>query len=190
MEILRRIDLTERLNPAYLREELSRRSAYVWIGVLVLALITLMLVTNSALSKKERKLTQRQAELDGFYKMTTLYKKDMASIGYLREKLLLAGVEGSTGTVIEEIAANIGLQKKITSFKPLSEGLVNGYMEKGVQVEIEGVTLNQAVNLLYQIKGYKNLLLVRSFTMKSRFQSPEKLDITLEVILITKPGGV
>jgi hypothetical protein len=190
MTILKRIDLGERLNLELLREGLSRRSAYVWIGLLAVALLTFMAVTSSIASKRERRLVQRQAELDGFYEMVSEYKRDMASIGYLREKLQLQGVEGSTGTVIEEIGAAIGLEKQITSFKPLAEDLVNGYMEKGVQVEIEGVTLNQAVNLLYKIKGYKNLLLIRDFSMKSHFQNPDMLDITVQVILITKPAGI
>jgi general secretion pathway protein M len=181
--------LAERFSLEILRQELSRHGAYVWVGIFILPLIIFMAVTNSIASKREGLLAQKEAEQDGFYEMVGEYKREMASIGYLREKLHLSGVEGSTGTVIEEIAARIGINKKITSFKPLAEGLVNGYMEKGVQVEIEGITLNQAVNLLYKINGYKNLLLIRDFSMKNHFQNPDKLDITLQVILITKPTG-
>lgn len=190
MEILKRIDPGGRFSPELLREELLRRSAYVWIAIFVLVLLAFMLVTNSIASKNERRLVRSKAELDGFYGMVGEYKRDMASIGHLREKLLVSGVEGSTGAVIEEIGAAIGLKKKITSFKPLAEGMVNGYIEKGVQVKIEGITLNQAVNLLYKIKGYKNLLLIRDFSMKSHFRNLDKLDITFEVMLITKPKGV
>jgi hypothetical protein len=190
MEVLKRIDLGAFLNPELLREGFSRRSAYVWVVLLVLALLAFMALTNSFASKGERRLAQKEAELSGFYEMLSEYKRDIASIGYLREKLQLRGVVGSTGTVIEEIGAAIGLEKKITSFKPLADGMMNGYMEKGVQVEIEGVTLNQAVNLLYRIKEYKNLLLIRNFSMKSHFQNPDMLDITAQVILITKPAGI
>ncbi|MBE9532385.1 MAG: hypothetical protein IME98_06220 [Proteobacteria bacterium] len=56
-------------------------------------------------------------------------------------------------------------------------------------MEIEGVTLNQVVNLLYKIKGYKNLLLIRDFSMKNHFRNPDELDIMLQVVLITTPAG-
>lgn len=188
MEFLNRIDIRGRFNFEDLKNGLSRESAYVRIGVLVVAVIIFMAVTSSVVSKRERLLEQRRVEMNGFYTMASEYKSGMASIGHLREKLLVRGVEGSIGTVIEEIGNTIGLQKKITSFKPLGEGLVNGYMEKGVQVEIEGVTLNQVVNFLYKIKEYKNLLLVRDFSMKSHFQNPDLLDITVQVIVVTRPA--
>ncbi len=188
MEFLKKIDIRERLNSEGLSEVLSRGSAYVRIGLIVGAVIIFMAVTSSISSKRERLLIQSKAELSGFYTMVSEFKSDMDSIGHLRNKLRFPGVDGSTGTVIEEIGDSIGLHKKITSFKPLEEGLVNGYMEKGVQVEIEGVTLNQVVNLLYKIKGYKNLLLVRDFSMKSHFQNPDLLDITVQVILVTRPA--
>lgn len=190
MEFLKGTDLSGRFDLEYLREELSRRSAYVWICALVLALLVFMAVTDSIASKREDRLAQKESEIGEFYALINEYKADISSIGYLREKLLSRGVDVSTGTVIEEIAAGIGLKKKITSFKPLTEGVVNGYMEKGVQVEIEGITLNQVVNLLYKIKGHKNLLLIRGFSMKSHFQNPDMLDMTIQVILITKAAGL
>lgn len=189
MDTLNRRDLAERFNVGALREGLSQRSAYVWVAVIVLALVTFMVVTNSFVSKRERRLAQRQVELSEFYILLSDYKRDMASIGHLRKKLRQRDVEGSIGTVIEEIGASIGLKKKITSFKPLAETQLTGYTEKGVQVEIEGVTLNEAVNLLYRIKGDKRLLLIRDFSMKNHFQNPELVDITLKVVLITTSEG-
>jgi len=189
MEIIKGIDLRARLNIESLREAVSRHAAYVWIGLFILALSAFMVITNAIIVKSDSRLAQRESELRGFYEMASEYKRDMASIGHLREKLLRQGGNNSVGAVIEEIGAGIGLSKKITSFKPLADGLVNGYMERGVQVEIEGVTLNQAVNLLYKIKGYKNLLLIRDFSMKNHFRNPDKLDIVLQVVLITTPAG-
>ncbi len=184
MEFLKRVKSIGWYDPVGLG--FIRGSSYVWTGLLVGAVIIFMVLTSSIASKKERMLMQSKAELSRFYSMVSEFKRDMASIGHLRNKLLIPGVEGSTGTVIEEIGFELGLQKKITSFKPLENGLVNGYMEKGVQVEIEGVTLNQVVNLLYKINGYKNLLLVRDFSMKSHFQNPDLLDVTVQVILVTR----
>jgi hypothetical protein len=168
---------------------LEGSSYYLFIGLLVIIVIIFMALTNSFASKREARVDKREAELNEFVRLAGLYKRNTASIEHLKKKLRVSDGEVSTGSVLEEIAAEIGIQKKITSFKPAEksgEELTSGYIERGVQLEVEGVTLNQVVNFLYKIKTYKKLTLIKDFSMKADFANPELLDFSLQVVLVSR----
>ena len=61
-------------------------------------------------------------------------------------------------------------------------------MQNGVEINIEGATLNQIANLVYRIENYKNLLIIKEFLIKAQFNNPELFDITMRVILMSKPA--
>lgn len=166
-------------------KEVEGSSYYLFIGALVITVIIFMALTNSLASKGEQRVERKKAELGEFYKLANEFKRETASIEHLRAKLRLPDAEVSAGSIMEEIGAQLGIKKNITSFKPLEDELVKGYMEKGVLLDIEGVTLNQAVNLLYRIRAHKFLLLIRDFSMKAHFANPGLLDITVQVVLVT-----
>ncbi len=190
MAVIFGIDLKAPIDLSALKERLARfegLSYYLSIGVLVLIVIVFMALTNSFASKREKRVIRKKAEFGEFLSHASEYEKNSASIEHLRAKLLLSGAQVSTGTILEEIGAELGIQKKITSFKPLEEALANGYVEKGVLLDIDGVTLNQVVNLLYKIRGHRNLLLIRDFSMKAHFANPDLLDLNVEVVLVTRP---
>ena len=186
------IDLKGQVSLSSLRQRLTAVegfSHYLFIGLLVLAVIIFMTLTNSLASKREERVERRKAEFNEFIRLASEYKSYSASAGHLRAKLALPDAEVSAGSIMEEIGAQLGIQKNITSFKPTEkngESLMNGYMEKGVQIDIEGVTLNQVVNFLYRVRAHKFLLLIRDFSMKAHFANPGLLDLKVQVVLVTR----
>jgi len=106
----------------------------------------------------------------------------------LEKKFFLPLSQQSPGAIIEEIGGQIGLRKNIIAFKPIEEKLEKGYMQNGVEINIEGATLNQIANLVYRIENYKNLLIIKEFLIKAQFNNPELFDITMRVILMSKPA--
>ena len=51
----------------------------------------------------------------------------------------------------------------------------------GVELDIDGMSLNQLVNLIYLIEDHRTLLVVTEVKLKSRFDSPELLDVQLKL---------
>ncbi|MEE9542201.1 MAG: hypothetical protein V3V95_00275 [Thermodesulfobacteriota bacterium] len=192
MAVIFGIDLKAPVDLSALKQRFTRvegSNYYLFIGALVITVIIFIALTNSFASKREARVSRRKAELNEFLRLAGEYKGETASIEHLRAKLRVSGEGVSTGTLIEEIGAELGIKKNITSFKPAEEsgeGLQSGYMEKGVQVDIEGVTLNQVVNLLYRIRAHRNLLLIKDFSMKAHFANPDLLDLTVQVVLVTR----
>ncbi|MBI1911426.1 MAG: hypothetical protein HYS21_05440 [Deltaproteobacteria bacterium] len=94
----------------------------------------------------------------------------------------------STVSLLENIGSRIGVKNKITSINPVGETERLGYTEREFEIKIDGIDLNQLVNLLYQTENNTSLLVVREFSMKSRFENPDLLDISLKLSHITKQG--
>jgi len=86
--------------------------------------------------------------------------------------------------ILEDIGRKIGIREKITVLKPLEERTIRGYMERGVETKINGIDINQLINLLYRIENHSALLIIKEFSMKSRFDNPDLVDITIKTSLI------
>jgi hypothetical protein len=89
-------------------------------------------------------------------------------------------------SAIEEIAKRTGIKERVASVKPLEEVSSPGYTDKPVEVRLEAVDLNQLVNFIYHGEAGPALMVVRELSMKSRFENPDLLDVTMKVSLVTK----
>jgi len=54
-------------------------------------------------------------------------------------------------------------------------------------VKLDGLTLNEAVNLLYRLEKGSRPVLVKKANLKTRFDDPALLDLTLTIALL-KPA--
>ncbi len=137
-------------------------------------------------ASKEKKVEARKAELASFDKLKDEYAAELARLAPLEKRLNQTRPGQSVGSTIEEIASGIGIKKNIASFKPLEAKSEKGYEQSGVEVRVDGVTLNQLMNLIYRMEKHESLLLVREFSMKSRFDNPDLFDAKLHVELVSR----
>lgn len=137
-------------------------------------------------ASKERKVEAKKAELASFDKLRDEYAVELAKAAPLQKRLNQTRPGAPAGSIIEEIASGLGIKKNVASFKPLETRADKGYEQSGVEVKVEGVTLNQLMNLVYRMEKHESLLLVREFSMKSRFDNPDIFDARLHVELVTK----
>lgn len=137
-------------------------------------------------ASKERKAEAKKAELASFDKLKDEYAMELSKAAPLEKKLNQTRPGTPAGTIIEEIASGIGIKKNIASFKPLEAKSEKGYEQSGVEVKVDGVTLNQLMNLVYRMERHESLLLVREFSMKSRFDNPDLFDARLHVELVSR----
>lgn len=135
-------------------------------------------------ASKEKRVEAKKAESASFDKLKHEYAAELAKAAPLRKRLDQTRPGQSAGSIVEEIASGTGIKKNIASFKPLEARSDKGYEQSGVEVKVEGVTLNQLMNLVYGMEKHENLLLVREFSMKSRFGNPDLFDARLQVELV------
>lgn len=168
-------DLKKMFDPIYMR------------GVLLLIpVIIFIAVTYHVVGKVEKRAGVKKAEVLAFSSKKEEYLKERRAIEPFIRKILLPPSDRSPDSIIEEMAKGIGIKGSIVSIKPMEEKPEKGYIKTGIDVKIEGITLNQMANLLYRIENFRNLILIKGFVMKSRFENPDLLDITMHAVLITK----
>jgi general secretion pathway protein M len=148
--------------------------------------VIFVLATNAIVGRVEKRAQPRKASLKAFYAQKEEYIKESAVVAPLEKKLLLPPSGVSPVAIIGEIGAGIGIKSNISSFKPFEDKALKGYVKNGVEVRVEGITLNQLVNLVYGIENYRNLLLIKDFSMKSRFDNPDIYDVTAQVVLVSR----
>lgn len=148
--------------------------------------VIFVLATNGVVGRVEKRAQAKKAALKAFYAQKEEYIKESAEVAPLEKKLLLPQSGGSPVAIIGEIGASLGIKSNINSFKPFEDKALKGYIKNGIEVKVEGITLNQLVNFVYRIENYRNLLLIKDFTMKSRFDNPDIYDVTAQVVLVSR----
>lgn len=101
-------------------------------------------------------------------------------IDSLERKKKLTRVQGIIQAV-DNVSEPLGLKEKVKSVKPLSS------TEKGeekAEVSVQSVSMNEMVNLLYAVENAPMLLVVRKINIKTSFENPEQLNLSLTLSLI------
>lgn len=177
---------------AAIREYLgARRFAYLKAAVFPLAAVVLVLLTGLFTNSAGERFSRKKAEAARFNLMMEGYLPARSAMSHLEKKLLMPASK-EAGAVMEELGAGLGIGKKITSYKPFDEKgeeVQKGYEQKGVEIKADGLSLNELVNLLYRIENYRNLLLVREFSMKVRFDNQALYDVNMRLVLVSRKNA-
>lgn len=165
----------------------SPRKVILGKGVLLLVVaLIFMAVTGIMVERTARRALARKAEAARFFTLLDDYLAERAGIEPVEKRLLQPRSKDSVAAVIEEIGNATGVKSKINSLKPFEEKGEKGYSKAGTEVRLDGLTLNELVNFIYKADNYGNLLLIRDFNMKARFDNPELLDVTMQIVMVGK----
>ena len=59
-----------------------------------------------------------------------------------------------------------------------------GFLEDAAEVKIDGVTANEAVNLLFRLEKGPRPVVIKRALLKTRFDDPARLDLTFTIALL------
>lgn len=163
---------------------------YLILVSIIAGIVLSISLTNRWINRVEKTLVLKRQELAAFNNLKEEYLKENSGIEIIKKKIFAPELEGSISAIIEEISNRTGIKDKIASLKPLDEKIEKDYIKRGVEVKITGIDLNQLVNLIYKIDNYKNLILIKDLSIKTRFDNPALVDITIQIVLLTKGGRV
>ena len=151
------------------------------MGIAASLLLAVLLSTaNSQVARLEKKRAAREADITEMLMLKFRFQEANAGAQKLANRLAATRPDDSPAKIIEEI----GIKGKNTQIKPVKGEDMPGFVEDAAEVKIEGLTANEAVNLLFRLeKGAKPVTIKRAL-IKARFDDPAKLDLTLTVALI------
>ena len=84
---------------------------------------------------------------------------------------------------VEMLISPLGLKDKMKSLKAQPGGGA-APSEDRAEVMLEDLTLNELVNLLHTLKSSRTLMLTRKARIRTSFENPERLNVTLTLSLI------
>ena len=163
--------------------KVSRRTVYLSIVALLAVLMVPVFIVERSSTAELNVIKSRRAELSA---LVSEYSSLSSQVGAIERKTSLTKVSG-VANAMEEIASSVGLKGKMKSIRGLGTREVAGRMtEDSAEVQIEKVTLNEIVNILYRIEDAPMILSVKKTVIKKSFENPELLNVTLTVALFTK----
>jgi len=162
--------------------DMDRRTRLRWgTGIALLLLLAVAYSSvNNAISALARKRVSREADLMELMLLKQRYLNLKKESERLTNRLATVKSDDSPGRIMEDA----GFKGKSFQIRPLKGEERGGVLEDTAEVKVDGVTANELVNLLHRLeKGIKPTI-VKKLQVKSRFDDPAKLDLTLTVALI------
>lgn len=156
------------------------------IGFVIAILLILGLLYSAAgdqVAKLARKRAAREVDIAEMMQLKLRYLELNGSAQKLANRLAAIRPDDSPGKLIEEI----GIKPKNSQIKPLKGEEHPGYVEDAAEVRLDGLSANDAMNLLFRLEKGNRPVVIKKALIKTRFDDPSKLDITINVALLKPP---
>lgn len=151
------------------------------IGIaLLLSLAIIFSMANDRIGRLKKQLAAREAEVAEMLVLKQRYQQANAVARKLANRLEATRTDDSPARIIDEI----GIKGKGSQIKPLKGEDRGGYLEDAAEVKIDGLTLNEVVNLLFRLEKGTRPVVIKKALLKSRYDDPARLDLTLTIALL------
>jgi general secretion pathway protein M len=155
-------------------------------GMVIAALLFLAILYSALhdqIRKLEKRRSSREASLTEMMILKQRYLEASSGAQRLSNRLSAVAPDDSPAKLLEEI----GIKGKSSQVKSIKGDERLGYLEEAAEIRVEGLSANDAINLLYSLeKGVKPVIIKRA-NLKTRYDDPSKLDVVLNAALL-KPA--
>jgi len=151
----------------------------------VLSLITIVIIMITSIYSNEAK-TDNESLRRQLKEINSLASGVINIKGFVESKEKKIGLRKTKGVVstMQQTLKSLGMKAK--TIKPLDKKKVLEYLEENAELEIEDADLNHIVNLLYKIETSPIPIKIKSTSMKTSFEDPDKFTLKIMLALITK----
>jgi general secretion pathway protein M len=160
----------------------------LWVGYALIVLLAAA-VGWSTLSTKveelEKKRVAREKVLKELLPLKAAYLSARLSSDQLSGKMASLRPDDSPAKIIEDI----GIKGKSVKIAPIKGEERRGFIEDTADIRIEGLTLNEAVNLLYRLEKGSRPLVIKKSNLRIRFDDPSRCDLGLIMALLKPAPG-
>ena len=158
-------------------------AGYVLIALLAVFLGWSALAGRTAELEQKRKA--REAVLKELLPLKALYRTAKQSADALGGRMASVRPDDSPAKIIDEI----GVKGKGVKISPLKGEERVGMVEDTADVRIDGLTANEAINLIYRLEKGNRPVLLKKANLRVRFDDPSRLDLSLTIALLKPAPG-
>lgn len=158
----------------------------LWCGYALIVLLAAA-VGWSALAARvqalEKKRASREAVLKELLPLKVTYLSARRSSDQLSGRMASLRPDDSPAKIIEDTA----IKGKTIKIVPLKGEDRSGFSEDAADIRIEGLTLNEAINLIYRLEKGSRPLVIKKSNLRTRFDDPTRCDLSL-ILALLKPA--
>lgn len=167
---------------------MDSRTRLRW-GYALMALLALAVAFSAVYDRitlLEKKRLRREADLVEMMGLKHRFLEARTISQRLTNRLASTRPDDTPAKIVEETGIK-GRSLRVTPVKGVEQA---GFLEEAAEVKIEGLTANEAVNLLHRLEKGTRPVLVKKALLRTRFDDPARLDLTLTVALLRQAPGV
>lgn len=164
-----------------LDQQTRLRAGYALIALLVAALGWSLLAGKVAGLEQKRKA--RENVLKELLPLKVAYHSAKQSSDLLTGRMASLRPDDSPAKIIEEI----GIKGKAVKISPLKGEERSGIIEDAADVRVEGLTFNEAVNLIYRLEKGSRPVVIKKCNLRVRFDDPSRCDLSM-ILALLKPA--
>ncbi len=150
-----------------------RTLAITAISLLILALCYSLL--QERIGKLRKRLLSREKTVQELMILEHQFRSANSESLRLGNRLATVKADDSLAKVVEET----GIRGKSSQVKPLKGEERQGMVEDAAEIRIEGLSANEAVNLLYRLEKGSRPVVIKKASLKTRYDDPSRIDLTL-----------
>ncbi len=163
-----------------MKVRLDRKSTAIAGAALLCVIVFLLFNASRSLKKENTSLTQERNEIIA---LKAEFLSLNASLNAVEGRKSAAKSGGIVQTA-DELFRSMGLNQKVKSLKSTEARDRKYAVEEEAEIKLEKVTMNEMANIFYRIENGPFLLSVRKSDIKTNFENPTLLDITMTVDLV------
>ncbi len=175
----------DRIRDAYGAMDSRTRLRWGYALMAILALAVAFSALHDRIALLEKKRIRREADLVEMMGLKNSVREARAVSQRLTNRMTATRPDETPAKIVEET----GIRGKSTRITPMKGEERAGFMEDAAEVKIEGLTANEAVNLLHRLEKGLRPVVVKKALLRTRFDDPARLDLTLTVALLRQAPG-
>ncbi len=155
----------------------------LWSGYALIVLLAAAIgwsALNTRVQASEKKRAARETMLKELMPLKVAYQAARQSSNMLSGRVASLKPDDSLAKIIEDT----GIKGKSVKIAPLKGEERGGFMEDAADIRIDGLTFNEAINLLYRLEKGSRPLVIKKSNLKVRYDDPTRYDLSLILALI------
>jgi general secretion pathway protein M len=129
----------------------------------------------------DRLIAQKEREYAEVVRLREEYRQAKTRLESIEARLGRAGQGFQLLSFLEGLAAKNGVRDRIAYMRPQPSTGAGRFREQAVELRLDGVTINQLVQLLTQIAEVPQGLRVKRLSVVTRYDNANRLDVVVQV---------
>jgi general secretion pathway protein M len=160
-------------------------------GIAVLGTLLFMLVIDPMLAhsaRLDRQIVTAQRELQELQTLQREYQRQKSVVERINAQLQRQP-NFALFSRLEELAGQTGIRSKILYMKPTVSTPSEAYNEEAVEIKMEGVTLEQLIQYLYQVENSPQFMKIKRLHINPRLDNRQILSAIFRVSTFSPKEG-